>query len=179
MNYQSIADIYAANHAFRQQLLKTLHDVSADEAVALPFEEKWSIAQVAEHVSLVGLGASRICSKLLRSAANGGAGGNGTFSLTGEFSAALTDLAARKVDAPEMVHPTGLVSISQSTEKLKTSSDALDLLRPEFERHNVSTHKYPHPYLGDLSAAEWLILVGLHEQRHTRQIENIIDRLRQ
>ena len=40
------------------------------------------------------------------------------------------------------------------------------------------THKFPHPFFGELSATEWLVLLGGHEARHTAQIERILSGIR-
>jgi len=43
-----------------------------------------------------------------------------------------------------------------------------------FETNDGNQNKFPHPYFGDLSAIEWLVLIGGHEVRHLRQIKGMI-----
>ena len=50
-------------------------------------------------------------------------------------------------------------------------------IQPLFEAYDGDTVKFPHPFLGELSAIEWLVMKGGHEARHTRQIERILEKL--
>ncbi len=179
MRYETIADIYSANSRIRERLADTLSSVTEDEAVELPDGEKWSIAQIVEHLALVEDGTSRICAKLLNSARSDGATSDGTFVLTRGFGEKAVEIDGIKVEAPERVHPTGNLSIPQSMERLKASTSAFDALRPDLEQFDLTAHKYPHPFFGGLTAAEWLVMVGWHEQRHNKQIETMLVRIRQ
>ncbi len=179
MRYESIADIYSANRKIRERLARTLAAVSDDEAKELPEGEKWSIAQIVEHLAIVEHGTSRICAKLLNSASSEGRTSDGTFLLTRGFGEKAVEIDGMRVEAPERVHPTGNLSILQSMERLKTSTSAFDALRPGLEQYDLSAHKFPHPFFGDLTAAEWLVMVGWHEQRHHKQIESLLGRIRQ
>jgi hypothetical protein len=179
MKYNSIADIYSANQKIREHLRTTLESISEAESTALPEGEKWSIVQIVEHLSMVGIGASRICSRLLEGARATDRASDGSFALSDNFGELAVEIAGLKVDAPERVQPTGDVSIGESIQRLNAATHALDSLRDDLERLDVSDHKFPHPFFGDLTAAEWLVIVGLHEQRHTNQIERLLDRIRQ
>ena len=53
----------------------------------------------------------------------------------------------------------------------------LEELRPLFESIECSDVKFPHPAFGDMSAHEWLALLGGHETRHIRQIEGILEKI--
>jgi uncharacterized damage-inducible protein DinB len=44
----------------------------------------------------------------------------------------------------------------------------LDKLRPRYVRH---------PFIGALSGEEWLLFLAYHQQRHAKQIEEILERL--
>jgi hypothetical protein len=179
MKYQSIADIYSANKKVREQLTALLESITDDEAAALPEGEKWSIVQIVEHLSMVGIGASRICSRLLEGARTTGKTSDGSFSLSDNFGEKAIEIAGLKVEAPERVQPTGEVSIGESVQRLVAADHALDAIRDDLERLDVSDHTFPHPFFGELTAAEWLVIVGLHEQRHTQQIERILETIRQ
>ena len=51
------------------------------------------------------------------------------------------------------------------------TQEAFQALKPLFEKYDASEPKFPHPYLGDMTAVEWLAMYGAHERRHLRQIE--------
>ena len=179
MKYESIADIYSANQMFRERLVSTLDGISADEESVRPEGEKWSIRQVVEHVSMVEVGVSRICSTLLDRAKTDGKGSDGSFSLSESFGASAAKIATAKVEAPERVQPTGEVSISDALARIKAATTAITAMRSELEAFDLSGHTFPHPFFGELTAAEWLVVAGLHERRHTQQIDGLLAKVRQ
>ena len=80
----------------------------------------------------------------------------------------------QKFEAPDRVRPTGNQTIAESIEKLKESQKNLKDLQPLFETVECSDHKFPHPAFGELTAHEWLALVGGHEFRHIEQIKKLL-----
>lgn len=178
MNYQTVADIFSANSKFRDRLAETLSDVSEEEATALPDGEKWSIQQVAEHLALVDIGIGRICSKLIDASKAGAGVSDGSFSVTEAFSRRAREMAVLKVEAPDRVQPTGDVSIAESLARIEANRSVFESLRPGFENLDFSEPKFPHPFFGDLTAGEWLAMAGMHQYRHTKQIEKLLDKVR-
>lgn len=179
MRYETIADIYSANQKMRERLFSTLTDISAEIAIATPDDEKWTIQQIAEHVSMVDFGISRICAKLLSSAKAENIPSDGSFSMSDNYIEGAAKLAVLKVEAPERVQPTGGVSIAEAIARIKASTETLDSFRSDFEQFDTSDHKFPHPYLGNLTAGEWLVLAGVHMHRHNEQIKILLDKIRQ
>ena len=177
MNYTSIQEVYAANDAIRDKFKQVVRSLPADKLHARPEGEKWSIAEIIEHVSMVNDGVVRICGKLLSKAEADGRLSNGTFSISNEFIESATGSIDVKLEAPEIVHPVGGASVEDSFGKLDTNHAALSALREKFEKFDGCDPKFPHPYFGNLSAQEWLTLSGGHELRHLRQIKRVIEKL--
>ncbi len=179
MKYESIGDIYSANLKIRERLLATVSKITERELTALPDGQKWTIQQLVEHISIVEYNVARICGKLLETAKINGKLSDGSLALTEDFAARWSSIAAVKLEAPERVQPTGNVSIADAFEQMNATRDALAKLRSDFENYDLSGSKFPHPYFGDLTATEWLILSGGHEARHTDQIEQLLEKVRQ
>jgi len=179
MRYERIADIYSANQKISDELATTLDGISPDEAAALPDGEKWTIQQIVEHLSMVDYGILRICSKLLEEAKTVGRPSDGTIKVSANFSEKAAVVDNVKVEAPERVQPTGTVSIAEALDKMNANRPAFDTMRSDLEKYDLSEPKYPHPYFGDITAAEWLIVAGAHERRHTKQIERLLEKIRQ
>jgi hypothetical protein len=59
---------------------------------------------------------------------------------------------------------------------MEENAKALRSLRERFEKFDGGAHTFPHPYLGELSAVEWLALSGGHKIRHLRQIKRVIEK---
>ncbi|MEO7539363.1 MAG: DinB family protein [Pyrinomonadaceae bacterium] len=178
MEYNSIADIYSANEKFREQLNTTLDGISQDEAVTLPDGEKWTIEHLVEHLWMVEFGTSRLCSRLLESAIADGEPSDGSFVLSDKFSRKAAEIAIIKVEAPERVVPKGGVTVAESRARMLANRLDLEAMRPDLERFDLSAHTFPHPFFGELTASEWLVMVGWHEGRHTKQIERILEKIR-
>ena len=174
MRYETIADIYSANQKIREGLKATLAQIQPDELTALPDGEKWSIQQIVEHVAMVDSGTARICGKLLEGAKAAGKSSDGTATISADFGEKIAAIADLKVEAPERVQPTGNVTIAESFEKMSDNREAFDEMRADLERFDLSEPKFAHPYFGDITAAEWLIVAGGHELRHTKQIEKLL-----
>ncbi len=179
MRYESIAEIYSENEKIRSVFIETLKGVTDKEAAVLPNGEKWSIQQIVEHVSLVDAGTSRICAKLLEKSRTDGRPSDGSFSLSSEFGQRSAEIRDMKVEAPERVQPTGDVTIAEALDQMAANKKLLDFMRPDLEQFDLGSAKFPHPYFGDLTAAEWLVMLGGHEARHTNQIQRHLESLRQ
>lgn len=179
MRYTSIADIYAANSEFREHLLAVVNGLTDEEAASIPDGETWSIRHIVEHLWMVEFGTSRICERLLEAAKTDGKPSDGSFSLGPQFGERAAQIAVTRVEAPDRVRPTGSVGINESLERMKQTGTTLDAMRPDLERFDLSGHTFPHPFFGELNAGEWLVMAGLHERRHTAQIERITASIRQ
>ncbi|HEV7700948.1 MAG TPA: DinB family protein [Pyrinomonadaceae bacterium] len=178
MKYESIADIFSANSKIREGLEIVLGGVSPDEATAVPDGENWSIQQIVEHLSMVESGALRICSKLLDAARTDNKSSDGSFSLSEEFNHGSEMAAAAKFQAPERVVPTGDVAMAESLQRLAEARVSIEAMQPDMERLDLSGHTFPHPFFGNLTAAQWLVVAGGHEMRHTLQIQRVLEQIR-
>jgi uncharacterized damage-inducible protein DinB len=178
MRFDTIADIYSANRSIRERLAGVLNTVRPDEAATRPHGEGWSITEIVEHLTMVEFGTVRICTKLVNEAKQSGKLSNGRVELSSVFAERSAQVSTQRLEAPDRVYPTGKVTILESFERMDSNKRLLDDMRPNLERYDLSQHKFAHPYFGDITAAEWLVLLGGHELRHTKQIEKILEKLR-
>ena len=178
MRYESIADIYSANEKIRESFVATIANVTDAEASALPDGEKWTVRQLVEHVSIVEQSITRLCAKLVGAAKAEGNLADGNIGVSNETIAKWAASADAKLEAPERVQPTGDVSIADALEQLSTNIDVLAALHHDLETYDMTAHKFPHPYFGDLTATEWLVLIGGHERRHTIQLQKLLEKIR-
>ena len=177
MNYQSIAEIYESNDKIREKLKSAVANVSDEQAARLPDGEKWTLAELIEHIAIVEDGMTRICAKLLGKAQTEEKRSNGSAIISADFLQKAAASVEQKLEAPERVRPTGTKTVAESLAKMEENRETLKQMRPLFESFDGSTHKFPHPAFGDLSAHEWLALVGGHELRHLRQIKHLLEKL--
>ena len=177
MNFESIDQIFAENDRVHEELKGAVAGISDDIAGTLAEDEEWTIAQVVEHIATVDEGASKICSKLLSKAREAEMPASGSVIVSDNFKTGSADLDQKKIQAPERVRPTGNVPIAESLNRMEENRRRLREIQPLFEMYDGDTAKFPHPFLGEMSAIEWLIMKGDHEARHTRQIRKILEKL--
>ncbi len=177
MNYQNISEIYDANDKIRTKLKETVSNLTEEQANFLPEGEKWSVANLVEHISMVENGIARISAKLLGEAQAKGEKTNGEAKISESFLEKASWGRTQKFEAPERVHPSGKLTIAESLAKLDENRLKFEELRPLFESVECSDFKFPHPAFGDMSAHEWLALIGGHELRHMQQIKKILSQI--
>lgn len=176
MATQTISDIYANNDNIHEQTKQFVASVSDEQATTLHDGEKWTLAHIIEHLALVQNGMAKISAKLLNEAKNTFKKSNGEAVLSEGFVQKATEARQLKFEAPERIQPTGTLTIAESLAKMAETRKILENLRPLFETVECSGFSFPHPFMGDLTAHEWLTLIGGHEARHQRQIKNILEK---
>jgi DinB superfamily len=174
MEYKTVDDVYAANAAIREKFKNAFASLSDEQLNTRPEGEEWSVAQIVEHVAVVNGGALRICAKLLGKSEAAGKSNDGSVSISNEFIEAGSTAVGQKLEAPEMVRPVNNVPIADSLAKLDEQQAQYTELKAKFESVDGVEAKFPHPYFGDLSAQEWLVLSGAHEIRHLKQIRRVL-----
>lgn len=179
MQYENIGQILAANGKARKRFLAVMTEISESEAATVPDGEKWSIKQVVEHLAMVDQGIARICGRLISKAKLAGTTSEGTFAISPEFWQHVKRIAGEKLEAPDQVQPKGDIPISESIGVLKENQKVFESMLQDLKSYDLSGPKFPHPYFGDLTAIEWLVIAGGHETRHTQQIERLLTTVRQ
>ena len=132
-----------------------------------PAPGQWSIAEIAEHVTLV----AREIGRMLR----------GPLLATPVDDAhAPTEAAIRmrllsrtfKARSPERFLPCGTwSSVAAVREEYLTSREALLAWLRDTDAP-LRAHRMPHPALGPLDGVEWLAFLAAHDLRHVAQIED-------
>ena len=65
-------------------------------------------------------------------------------------------------------------SLNKLLARMRQSRAGLHALRPRIEATDLASVTYPHPAFGPLNFYQWLALIGLHEERHLRQIQSVL-----
>jgi hypothetical protein len=148
-----------------------------EKTSVLPDGERWTIAQVLEHVAMVDEGTVKICAKLLKKAQEAGQTYDGQVVISDKFLQKGAEIATMKVEAPSFVQPSAGKSVTESLAKLDETAESLNEMRPLFESVDGTAFKFPHPFFGDITAQEWLALKGGHEMRHLKQIQRLLEKI--
>lgn len=144
----------------------------ADARARRPAPDRWSVAEVLEHLGLVEGRVVGLLGQLLQAAPM--ADESTRASVTPLDRTTLRD-RSRRVDAPAPIQPTGTVGADEAWTTLeRTRAQLLALLdTAEADTRDLAQISRQHPALGTLDGYQWVASVGGHEERHTLQIVEI------
>lgn len=150
-----------------EELLKLIERFDRQSFNRKPSEEKWSAAEVAEHLLLFDLRLNDI----LKTA---------TQPTDRDIVEKVTAINARvsdrknKIEAPPFLIPSNKV---QSPEVLSEKIRAERIkICSVIEETDLSLHskEFPHRLFGELTVHEWVNLVDQHTHRHIAQLEELL-----
>ena len=163
-----IAALRVALNADRRTLRAAVDRVPTSLLTVKPAPDRWSVAEVLEHLSIVEAGALLRVKALIESAP------------LADGAVALTDLdrawirnRSRRITAPDRIQPTGTVSVEAALMALEWSREQLQSILTTAEGRDLSKVSQSHPALGLLDGYQWIAFIGGHEMRHALQIDEI------
>ena len=130
-----------------------------------PAPDRWSIAQVVEHIAVTEEGIQGIVAQIPRAPAPAA-----DFNAPAVDAMILSKMPDRstKAQAPPQLQPTGRWTPAAALEHFTAASDALSAdLRDTAE---LRRHVIAHPAFGPLDGYEWVLAFAGHTARHTQQI---------
>jgi hypothetical protein len=137
--------------------------------------ERWSVAEILEHLAIVEQRAITIVNELAAAAppSSDAPGASGPFA----FDRSVLRDRTRRVSAPAPIQPTGRLDAAQAWSMLEHSRTALIAAIRAAEGRDLAAVTRTHPRLGPLTGHEWIAALGGHEERHAAQIEELADAL--
>ena len=164
---------YLAEH--RRRLDEAISSVPPSLRERRPAPDRWSVAEVVEHLSIV---ESRVAALLSRKVTAARANGVGpdpdTSSVVSSYAhpEAVVDRTTR-IPAPEPVRPTGTVETNAGTVALAEAHAAMLASLRNANGVNLEGLMATHPAFGPLNMYHWVVLIALHDDRHSAQIREI------
>jgi DinB family protein len=167
-------------HAITSELLQYLDEQrtvlkSAFESVPpemrdrLPAPERWSPANIVEHLAIVEARVAKLLSGRIDEARSGLAGQTSTAPILPSIDYKRMYDRSTRVKAPETALPTGL-DASSAWSALENAGSMMRAMLIANDGLELSSVTHPHPRFGVLSVYEWVALLGAHEVRHADQI---------
>lgn len=171
MSEQSpLAAVRESLGADRATLRAAVDRVPAAMRAVKPAPDRWSVAEVLEHLSIVEGRVVAMLGALIPTAPY--AEGAGRKPASALDRAPLLNRTTR-VNAPDPIQPTGTVSVDEAWAALdRTRRQLLELLDTA-EGRDLTQISRQHPVLGPLDGYQWIAAVGGHEERHAAQIAEI------
>lgn len=173
MIYQKLDDIYAMIEQRHARFIAALSGLNDTQAQFRPAPDEWSIAEIAEHISIANHGFLRLAYKLLKQAEAAAAPPLTALSLGHVILDEEGRQSPLRFPAPESVKPQGEQALADSLAKLEQNLADFQIVRPRLAAADCSQAKFPHPLVGELNVYQWLIVLGEHLDRHRGQIERL------
>lgn len=152
----------------RQAFLKSIGGLSEAQWKFKAGPDRWSIAEVAEHIALseetiLGM----IQTKMLAAPPPAGPGISDE-----KLIAGVTD-RSQKATAPEMLKPVSKWATREALTKDFNAARDETTAWVKSTKEDLRAHAAPHPVFGPLDVHQWVLLLAGHSARHTTQIEDV------
>jgi uncharacterized damage-inducible protein DinB len=155
----------------RDNFLKSIAGLSQKQWAFKPAPDRWSVAEVAEHITV---SESTIFS-LVQNVMKSPAAPEKRELVKGKDQVIEQRMPDRshKAQAPEMLRPTG--RFATEAELVKTFEERRKATMDYVQTTNddLRDHFFDHPVFGTLDGYQWVLLLSGHSARHTEQIEEV------
>jgi hypothetical protein len=177
MNDPRITRLLASLDSTRSGLHAAVEQVPAARRQERPAPNRWSVAEVLEHLSIV---QGRVAKVIETFVATAPESPQGAAHPPADYSALLATVTdrTRTVVAPEPTHPTAQVDAATAWSALVSGREEIKASLAAAHGHDLTGMSRQHPILGTLNGYEWIASLGGHEARHTAQIREIAEGLR-
>ena len=140
-----------------------------------PTQDRWSVAEVLEHLTRVEESLTRVVAAKLSEARMTGALGpeEATSRVTDSIDHGLVLDRRRRITASERVLPRGEMDSATALARLDKTRANLRELVVAHDGLSLGVVSFPHPVLGVIDGYQWFVFIGTHEARHAAQIREI------
>jgi len=153
----------------RAKFLKSIEGLSEAQWKFKAGPDRWSIAEVAEHIAISESTIMDLIQKQMLQAPPKKAGEG----ITDEkLIAGVTD-RSQKAQAPEMLKPVNKWATREALVKDFNAARDKNVAWVKSTTEDLRAHAAPHPAFGPLDVHQWILLLAGHSARHTAQIEEV------
>jgi hypothetical protein len=152
----------------REGYLHTAHSLSHEQLQYKPAPDRWSVAEVLEHIIIVERRVLGVIETTVQQAPNAS---KSAF----EDELLIRQVATRngRFKGPEILMPKGQWPEHQLPEEF----EAVRRRSIEFAgatQAELRHHSFPHPLFGELDCYQWLLLIPAHCERHLAQAAEVM-----
>jgi DinB family protein len=155
-----------------ERLRRAVERVPHQRRSEKPAPERWSVAEVIEHLSIVETRIGRVfTAKLDEARASGNVGPETDESpVVGTIDMDRVLDRTRRITAAEPARPSGTLDADAAWAALERARETLrDAVRGA-DGLALGAIVHPHPVLGPINLYQWVVFVGGHEARHAAQV---------
>jgi DinB superfamily len=154
----------------KKGLLDATKGLSAAQWSFKPAPDRWSVAEITEHVAAAEDMLRGLAQQVMKSPAVP-ARDAAEVRKTDELVLAAVPDRSHKAQAPEPLRPTNRFGSPQEAQKhfVQTRAETEDFLK---NTPDLRAHLGDSP-LGKLDGYDWVLLIAAHSERHTKQIQEV------
>lgn len=155
----------------RASVLDAASGVPREQWGVRPAPDRWCVAEICWHLQRVESGVAKLIRKRTtdaRAVGHPDEPADSPLHGTRDRWGLIDD--SRRRDAPAAVTPPEVPSAADAERLLGESRTMLRAAIADADGLALGLILHPHPVLGEINLYEWILFVGLHEQRHMRQI---------
>ena len=172
MNYRTLEEICREKERVLGALESVVGPLTGPQLSFRPAPGAWGVAEIVEHLAIVEPGMIRLVRSLSEKAETHTGPGAAPFSVS-LGDGIVTGATGKFTTRPEAV-PKGNATVGDSFRTLRAVQAELFGLRPRRAAVDVSSVKFTHRMLGDMTLGQWCAFFGAHEERHLGQIRSVI-----
>lgn len=164
----ALKSLQATHDAF----LQSISGLSEKQWRFKPAPDRWSIAEVSEHITVSeGMILELVQGKIMTGPAMPDK--RAEVKVTDVQILTVVPDRSHKVQAPDMLKPTGRFATREETIKAFEQARKATMDYVQTTNDDLRDHFGPHPMLGTMDAYQWVLLISAHSERHTKQIEEV------
>lgn len=176
-DYLSTPRIYERLETEREALVSCVERVPNDMRDRRPEPNRWSIAEVLEHLTRIETGVTKLLMLRGQSPPPADSPPPEASSVMGPELGAVVRDRSKRIEAPERVQPAGGLSAQDALAHLSTTRAGLLAAFESANPEALDRLTHPHPIFGPLTLRSWVALAADHEARHAQQIAEIAQQL--
>jgi uncharacterized damage-inducible protein DinB len=166
-----IKEVIEALDSRRAELARAVNEVPMSARGRRPSEDRWSVAEVLEHLALVEENIPQRVKALVTEQRTNPERESTSIAETID-SAFMLDRSKKRV-AREAMQPRSGVDAAAAWTRLERARQVTHETLRELDGVALSDVSAPHPALGPLNGYQWFLFLAAHEGRHTAQIREI------
>lgn len=154
-----------------QKLIDTVSPLDSKVFAARPSDDEWSVAEIVQHLSLV---EERVVKDLEHAIAAEPQRLEFLRRLVPTF---IVSSRLLRVKAPKAVNPTVVPEKNDGVDNFNRARQSLKDLCDAHGRRRFRQIVFNHPFLGRIDGVATVSFVAYHEQRHLKQIREVLKKL--
>ena len=169
-----IEELIEALDSRHAELTRAVNEVPTEARNHRPSEDRWSVAEVLEHLALVEENVAKQVRRLVADQrANGLGAEHDSSSIAQTFNSAFVLDRRQKRLARDAVQPRGEIDATEAWMRLERARQVTQDTLREVDGVALCDISASHPALGPLNGYQWFLFLAAHEGRHTAQIREI------